>query len=208
MSVHLLVSAGRGPQECSWAVARLAGRLEENARRSSVAVQRVEVVPGDHPGTFRSVLLRIADADFAATWTGTLCWQAPSPYRPGHSRKNWYVIAQPVEVGAPRTTFAESDVEVVACRTGGPGGQHRNKASTAARATHRPSGITVVVDTERQFTLNRGLALRLIRDRLAQGDRAAAGAMTTARWQVHDDLVRGDPIRTERPGHEPPRGRA
>ncbi|WP_433381112.1 peptide chain release factor H [Actinoplanes sp. CA-142083] len=199
MTIHLLVSAGRGPEECSWAVARLTSRLEEEARRRKVVATRVQAVPGDHPGTFRSILLRIADDAFAASWTGTLCWQAPSPYRRGHGRKNWYVIAHPVDVNAPRTPFDESDVDVVACRTGGPGGQHRNKASTACRATHRPSGLVVVVDTERQFTLNRGLAMRQLRARLAQGDAAAAQALTTARWQVHDDLVRGDPVRTERP---------
>jgi peptide chain release factor len=199
MTIHLLLSAGRGPAECSWAVARLADRLEKDAVRRGVAVTRVDAVAGERPGTFRSVLLRIGDDAFAAAWTGTLCWQAASPYRRGHGRKNWYVTAQPCTVDAPATPFTESDVDVVAVRTGGPGGQHRNKASTAARATHRPSGLVVVADTERQFALNRATALRLLRERLAAGDEAAARALVTARWQIHDDLVRGDPIRTECP---------
>ena len=87
---------------------------------------------------------------------------------------------------------------MVACRTGGPGGQHRNKASTAVRATHRPSGLVVVVDTERQFSLNRGIALRLLRQRIERGDAAVERALTTARWRIHDELVRGDPVRIER----------
>ena len=33
MSVHLLLSAGRGPQECAWALARLLHRLEADATR-------------------------------------------------------------------------------------------------------------------------------------------------------------------------------
>jgi peptide chain release factor len=81
-----------------------------------------------------------------------------------------------------------------------PGGQHRNKVSTAVRATHRPTGLVVVADTERQFGLNRRIALRLLRERLEQRDRAAGQALTTARWRIHDDLVRGNPVRTERPG--------
>ena len=199
MTTHLLLSAGRGPAECSWAVARLIGRLETDAARHGVAVARVEAVAGERPGTFRSVVLRIGDDAFAAAWTGTLCWQAASPYRRGHGRKNWYVTAQPCTLDAPITPFAESDVDVVAVRTGGPGGQHRNKASTAARATHRPSGLVVVADTERQFTLNRALAMRRLRELLATGDRTAARAVVSARWQIHDDLVRGDPVRIERP---------
>ncbi|GAA1624136.1 peptide chain release factor H [Actinoplanes couchii] len=202
MTVHLMMSAGRGPEECSWALARLARRLESDAARHDVTTRRLETVAGDRPGTFRSVLLEITGAtadEFAATWTGTLCWQAPSPYRTGPGRKNWYVTAQPCDLGEVRTVFDERDVDIVPCRTGGPGGQHRNKASTAVRATHRPTGTVVVVDTERQFSLNRSIALRLIRDRLQSGDAAAGKAAETARWRIHDDLVRGNPTRTERP---------
>ncbi|GAA3337083.1 hypothetical protein GCM10020358_12080 [Amorphoplanes nipponensis] len=114
-------------------------------------------------------------------------------------RKNWYVIAQPCEPGPRRTAFAEADVEIVGCRTGGPGGQHRNKASTAVRATHRPSGIVVVADTERQFGQNRRLALERIRERLERDDRSGQRAVVAGRRRIHDDLVRGDPVRTERP---------
>ncbi|MGS2617161.1 peptide chain release factor H [Micromonospora sp. LZ34] len=202
MTVHLLMSAGRGPQECAWALARLLCRLEADATRQGLTTRRVQTVPGDRPDTYRSVLVRISGADaraFAASWTGTLCWQAPSPYRASSGRKNWYVIARPCRVDSPATTFAEADVDVVACRTGGPGGQHRNKASTAVRATHRPSGMVVVVDTERQLSLNRRIALHLLRQRLADGDEAARSDLTTARWRIHDELVRGNPTRVERP---------
>lgn len=202
MTAQLLLSAGRGPQECAWALGHLVRRLEADAVRQRVRTERVESVPGDRPGTYRSVVLRLTGAPagtFAASWTGTLCWQAPSPYRARPGRKNWYVTAQPWALDTPRTTFTEADVDIVACRTGGPGGQHRNKASTAVRATHRPSGLVVVVDTERQFSLNRGLALRLLRRRIADGDDVAGRALTTARRRLHDELVRGDPVRVERP---------
>ena len=200
--MHLLLSAGRGPRECAWAVARLVGRLEAGAARRGLTTSRAEMVAGDRPGTFRSVLVRLDGAgaeQFARTWTGTLCWQAPSPYRTGAGRKNWYVIARPCEVGTTRTAFAEADVDIVGCRTGGPGGQHRNKASTAVRATHRPSGLVVVADTERQFSQNRRLALERLRARLDQDDRAGDRAVVTGRWRIHDELVRGDPTRIERP---------
>jgi peptide chain release factor len=177
-------------------------RLETDAGRQDLVTRQVQTIPGDRPGTYRSVLVAIFGADaeaFAASWTGTLCWQAPSPYRPGTRRKNWYVIARPCQLDTPRTMFTETDVDIVACRTGGPGGQHRNKASTAVRATHRPSGITVVVDTERRFSLNRRIATQLLRQRVERGDEAAGQAATTARWRIHDELVHGNPTRIERP---------
>ena len=199
---ELLLSAGRGPAECAWALARLLSRLEGEATRRGLRTERVETVTGDRAGTYRSVLVRINGAGaeaFAAGWTGTLCWQAPSPYRTGHGRKNWYVTARTCRTEVVVTPFHEADVEFVPCRTGGPGGQHRNKASTAVRATHRPSGLVVVVDTERQFSQNRRLALELIQRRLEAGDRETEAAARTDRRRTHDDLVRGNPTRTERP---------
>jgi peptide chain release factor len=208
VSVHLLMSAGRGPRECAWALARLLHRLTTEANQQNLKTQLVRTVPGDRPGTYRSALLQIAGTGaeaFVATWTGTLCWQAPSPYRSGTGRKNWYVIARVYELDAPRMTFTEADVDFVALRTGGPGGQRRNKVSTAVRATHRPSGIVVVVDTQRLLSLNRRLALERLRDRIERGDEAAGQAAVTARWRVHDELIRGNPTRVERPaGPEEP----
>lgn len=202
MSVRLLLSAGRGPLECSWALAELLRRLEAEATACGLRTTRLETVAGDRAGTFRSAVIAVdgdGSGDFATGWSGTLCWQAPSPYRRGAGRKNWYVTARPCGPDASRTDFDEKDVHVVATRTGGPGGQHRNKASTAVRATHRPSGLVVVVDTERQFSLNRRIALRLLRERLESADAAAERDAVTARWRVHDDLVRGNPTRIERP---------
>ncbi|MGC4897228.1 peptide chain release factor H [Micromonospora sp. DT31] len=199
---ELLLSAGRGPVECAWSLARLLSRLEGEAARRGLRTARIEAVSGDRAGTYRSVLVRITGAGaeaFAAGWTGTLCWQAPSPYRTGRGRKNWYVTARPCRTDVAVTPLREADVEFVPCRTGGPGGQHRNKASTAVRATHRPSGRTVVVHTERHLSLNRRLAIDLLRRQLAEDDAAARRAGETARWRIHDDLVRGDPVRVERP---------
>lgn len=209
MTVHLLLSAGRGPAECTWALFHLVRRMEADAARNGLTTERVETVPGDRPNAYRSVLVRI-DGDaaaFAASWTGTLCWQAPSPYRSSTGRKNWYIIAEQCETDAARTMFTESDVDVVGIRTGGPGGQHRNKASTAVRATHRPTGLVVVVDTERQFSLNRRIALQQLRERIEQGDADAQRALDTSRWRIHDDLVRGNPTRVERPDRATASGR-
>jgi len=91
------------------------------------------------------------------------------------------------------------------CRTDGPGGQHRDKAGTAVRATYRPTGAgavvgaVVVVDTERRLRDNRRLALELLRKQHEQADAEAERAVGVTRWRTHDQLVRGNPTRTERP---------
>jgi peptide chain release factor len=202
MSTRLLLSAGRGPQECDWAVTQLLARLESEAIKHKVKVRRLDEVPGLIRGTHRSVLLQLdgpAAPQFAKTWTGTLCWQAPSPYRTGIGRKNWFVVAE-LQAGDPSVlNFTEDDVEFVACRTGGPGGQHRDKASTAIRATHRPTGEVVVVDTERRLLDNRRRATELLRRRVELAGTEAERAAGDARWRTHDHLVRGDPTRIEKP---------
>jgi protein subunit release factor A len=49
---------------------------------------------------------------------------------------------------------------------GGPGGQHRNKTSTAVRLTHRPSGLVITATERRSQLQNRGVALERLRERL------------------------------------------
>lgn len=213
--VRLLLSAGRGPDECAWAVAELARRLEAEAAAAGVRSRRREPVAGDRPRTFRSIVIELiggppgAAEAVAGSWTGTLCWQAPSPWRQGSGRrgsgrrgtgrKNWFVAGQRLDAAPPPPSFDERDVTIVAVRTGGPGGQHRNKASTAVRATHRPSGHVVVADTERYLSANRRAALTLLRQRVEADTASALDAAATDRWRSHDRLVRGEPVRVERP---------
>jgi peptide chain release factor len=96
------------------------------------------------------VLIRITGPDataFAAGWTGTLCRQAPSPYRPGRGRKNWFVIASP-PAGRGRwcgiRRIGRRDDSGTHRRTGWPASQ---QSEHAVRAIHRPTGESVVVDT-------------------------------------------------------------
>jgi len=58
--------------------------------------------------------------------------------------------------------------EVQAHRASGPGGQHRNKAETAVRLVHRPSGVTVEGKDERSRTQNLRIALQRLREKLAR----------------------------------------
>jgi len=56
--------------------------------------------------------------------------------------------------------------EVQAHRASGPGGQHRNKAETAVRLVHVPTGVTVEGKDERSRTQNLRIALERLRERL------------------------------------------
>jgi protein subunit release factor B len=58
--------------------------------------------------------------------------------------------------------------EVQAHRASGPGGQHRNKAETAIRLVHVPSGVTAEGKDERSRTQNLRIALARLREKLAR----------------------------------------
>src|ERR671926_459951 len=51
-------------------------------------------------------------------------------------------------------------------RASGPGGQKRNKTSSAVRLRHLPSGLIVIAEESRSQHENRGRALRRLRQAL------------------------------------------
>lgn len=56
-----------------------------------------------------------------------------------------------------------ADCEVDLYRASGPGGQKRNKTSSAVRLRHRPSGLLVIAEESRSQHENKSKALRRLR---------------------------------------------
>lgn len=170
--IRLLITSGRGPAECRIAVAKA---LEAMRREAEGAELALDVAAGPNPdgcGPSSAVaIVRGANAHaFATRWIGSVQWIAPSPVRPQHKRKNWFigVVALPDVPAAPGALDAR-DVSFEAIRAGGPGGQHQNKTESAVRAVHRPTGLSVVAREERSQHRNKAIAL----ERLAALMRAA-----------------------------------
>ena len=73
-----------------------------------------------------------------------------------------------------------SDCDVDTYRASGPGGQKRNKTSSAVRLRHRPSGLIVIAEESRSQHENKAKALRRLRMAIALSIRAeSAGDSST-----------------------------
>ena len=75
----------------------------------------------------------------------------------------------------------ERDCDISFTRAGGPGGQHRNKAETAVRLVHRPTGITIVASDSRSQYQNRMSALQRLAERLEAAERRRQAAQRRLR---------------------------
>lgn len=193
----LQISSGRGPEECCLAVALLVPRIREEAKARSVAVRMLEAVPGPRPRTFRSVLLALegsSSEEFARQWEGTVQWIGKSPFRPHHKRKNWFVRVS--ALNPPESLcHSEKDVRFERMRASGPGGQHVNKNETAVRVTHTPTGLSATAQEERSQHLNRKLALGRLAELLLQAEAEHMLGKQRERWDRHNRIERGNPIR-------------
>ena len=62
-------------------------------------------------------------------------------------------------------TITRKDFKIDFLKTGGPGGQHRNKVETAVRITHIDSGLSVVAGDKKSQSQNKKAAFK----RLVEG---------------------------------------
>lgn len=74
-----------------------------------------------------------------------------------------------------------NDVEEEFIRGSGAGGQKINKTSSTVRLRHRPTGVEVRCQRERNQSINRLLAWMELADRLEERRRAAASAAQAGR---------------------------
>ncbi|UYZ85014.1 peptide chain release factor H [Entomomonas sp. E2T0] len=188
----LQLSSAQGPEECCLAVAKALQKLYKEAEQAKVKLAIIEQEKGRNTNTLRSVLVTLdgeQEQVIAEQWIGSIQWICPSPYRPNHGRKNWFIgVACFDTPDVPH----ESEIKFETMRSSGAGGQHVNKTDSAVRATHVATGITVKVQSERSQHANKRLALLLISQKLAEKKQLIEGEHKAERRLFHHHIERGN----------------
>lgn len=183
--IYLQITSGRGPVECEHAVRFVLVRMTEDTHASIIR---------NRPG---SAIVAIDDRAYADSWIGTVLWICQSPVRKNHKRKNWFVGIREISLpGKEEVMIREQDCVWETRGASSKGGQAANKGAALIRLTHTPTGITVIAEDERSQKQNKIIALGRLREALIRRQEDAILKLESENWMQHNQLERGNPIRT------------
>ena len=195
---YIQITSGRGPVECCRVVVLVMQKLVEHSKQLGLEVELVEHEDGPEDGCMFSATLSVSGDNiekFRSEWEGSVLWVAlKNSFRPWHRRKNWFVgvhFFKPLK----SDTISERDITYETLRSSGPGGQNVNKVETAVRATHNPSGISVLAADLRSQVQNKKLAFERLTMKLSAIEEAKQMQQTHDVWMNHNTLERGNPVK-------------
>ena len=198
MDKIIQISSGKGPLECQFVVAKVLKVFLEEAKENSIEYEIIHREKGDENLTLKSVTLLLKGKNlenFAKSWLGSICWIGKSTFRKNHQRSNWFIGVFELE-NLEKTAFNPKDIQFQTTRSQGSGGQNVNKVSTAVRATHLPTKISVFVQDTRSQLENKKISIKRLEEKVLEIDLRNLEKQMQETWKNQTEVQRGNPTRT------------
>lgn len=197
MDKLIQITSGRGPLECQWVVAKILKVFLEEAKNNNIDYEIIHRENGDENLTLKSVTLLLKSKklnEFLENWLGSILWTGKSTFRKFHKRSNWFIGVFELE-GLEKIKFNEKDIQFQTTRSQGSGGQNVNKANTAVRATHIPTGQSVFVQDFRSQLENKKLSIERLKAKVLEQNIIQLQKQMQETWSNHLNVQRGNPVR-------------
>lgn len=120
----------------------------------------------------------------------------PETERHGRIHTSTATVAVLPEIPETDVVVRPEDIELEFFRSGGKGGQNVNKVSSAVRIRHKPTGLVVSAQTERDQYQNRQVALSMLRAKLWEQKELEAARIAGIARSVIGRGMRAEKIRT------------
>jgi len=166
------IHAGQGGVEAMDWVSMLLRMYLRYCEKKGWMTETLDTTAGEEAG-IKSIVFRVEGLyayGFLKGEAGTHRLVRQSPFNADKLRQTSFALVEVLpefsEVDLPDIEIKEDDLDWQFFRSSSKGGQNVQKVSTAARLTHKPTGITVSSQTERFQEQNRKIALNLLRAKL------------------------------------------